>query len=537
MFLFTENQSPTFQIAKIFLAALHSMVMILPVYLAQSPRLILKIVGYVSLTTYFLYIFFLVGFFPYFGFVPELYTFGTANAADMSEVLEHYFKQIFGYRELLLLATGAVLIYLIPRNRLSGRALLVLLLLPLALFSTSVYKFGSPGASEAFGNETLVRRFGLTGFSYISITEWLNLEGGYLGTETAFPGKVAELVFPNREPAEPLVSLPQNISRVILIQIESFDPEAIEAKLSGIAVMPFVTDLRNKCINYTNFFTMKAAGGSSDTEFAVATGLVPSLRLPSLRHADFARVETVYDSLLSAGISSRFAHNNNAGFYGRNIAYNRLNVAKADFQNPNETIAEHIFAKKALAASLAGSEKSFHYFFNFQSHGPYQGYSDSTQEKYSIGLNPGIKTDYLATMSEVDQMVAALFSMQRAGFDKGENLFILTADHPSRVHSTNDTISPFRIPAMICHDSFLGTVSSDVFGTIDLHPTILEAFGLASGRKFLGSSMFQSSNNAVLLPQGRLIYKNSNGKVTSKACTEKCSPFVDYTDQHILLQP
>lgn len=537
LFLFTANQNQFFQIAKLMVAALHCLILIVPAYMAQSSRSIVKVLGYLGLIVYFLYIYFLVGFFPYFGFIPELYTFGSGNVSDVSEVMGHYFKQIFGYREVLLVITAALLFYLVPRHRLPVQGVLALVLLPLAVFSTSVYQFGLPGISQSLGNETLVRRFGLAGFSYNSINEWVNIKGGYLGPKAAYPGRISKLISPDPVSSQATSSMPKDVDRIILVQIESFDSEAIEASLSGKPVMPFVDELRSKCVNYTNFLAMKGAGGSSDAEFSVATGLVPSLRLPALRNTDFSRVETLYDQLRSAGVVSRFAHNNNAGYYGRNIAYEKINSVETDFQKPHETIQERLFAKKALAASLKDSQKSFHYFFNYQSHGPYQGYSAQTAEKFSIGASSDILSDYLATMNEVDQMISELFSMQSAGFEDGKNLFILTADHPSYVHPRDGEIAQSRIPAMICHASFEGTTVSNVYGTIDLYPTILEAFGVTSGNAVLGQNMLDSGDNAVLLPQGKLVYKDKQGKVISRPCSENCGPYLGYTDQYIMLHP
>jgi phosphoglycerol transferase MdoB-like AlkP superfamily enzyme len=208
-----------------------------------------------------------------------------------------------------------------------------------------------------------------------------------------------------------------------------------------------------------------------------------------------------------------------------------------EFLGPHEAIDEKTFAEQSLARSIAQPEKIFHYFFNFKSHGPYQGYSDSTRDRFSIGKIPGLQVNYLATMSEVDQMIESLFSLQRDGFEKGENVLILTADHRSGVHAGTDKISRTRIPAMICHESFTGTDVANVFGTIDLFPTILDLFGLPIGDDVLGQSMLARDENAVLSPHRLLIYRETNGEVVSRPCGEQCDRFMDYTDQHLMLSP
>ena len=85
LFVLSTNQFALFQIAKAFIASLYCLVFIIPILLAQQSRwLILRVIGYVILIAYFIYAFFLIGYFSYFGFVPEIYALGLASAADMT---------------------------------------------------------------------------------------------------------------------------------------------------------------------------------------------------------------------------------------------------------------------------------------------------------------------------------------------------------------------------------------------------------------------------------------------------------------------
>lgn len=79
----SANQLALFQIAKAFVASLYCLIFIIPIFLAQSRQLILQVIGYFILIAYFSYVFFLTGYFAYFGFVPEIYALGMANAADL----------------------------------------------------------------------------------------------------------------------------------------------------------------------------------------------------------------------------------------------------------------------------------------------------------------------------------------------------------------------------------------------------------------------------------------------------------------------
>lgn len=533
LFIYSANVSPVVQLGKIFVAAAHCLVLLLPAYLTQSRVALFRMSGYALIVAFFLYAIFLVGFFPYFGFVPELYTFDTGSLSDLGSVIEHYFKQLFGWREMALLSGLAALLFLLSQKNLPKYGLFMLGF-PALLYTASVSQFGGPGASQTFGNVTMLRRFGPVGFSYVSLSDWTQSKGGYLAEVSEFPGKVSDLVGADQiDPVSFVPSVPK-VSRVILLQIESFDPESIDADLEGRKVMPFVSDLKSRCLNYTNFFAMKGAGGSADAEFAVATGLVPSNRLPALKLYDFSKVRTLYDTLADEGIVSHFAHNNQSGFYGRNRAYAQLAI-KTQFQSPNETTHEIDFADSALQASLSDSRKVFHYFFNFESHGPYSGYSDETQKRFSISSKGDLQVDYLASMSEVDLTLERLFDRQREQFENGENLVIIIADHPSYLHSEPEVISRHRIPAMICHRDFDGRDIPTIFASVDLYPTILEAFGLKPEGPFVGHSMFHDVRNAALLPIRMMILPDGNGSLTAKPCGPDCEPYFAFTEQYIRL--
>ena len=115
LFLFTDNYDPVEQLLKPLVAAFHCMVMIIPVFMAQSRFLLFRIVGYGLVVLFFLYSIFMTGFFSYFGFLPDPFAFGAANVADAIEVVDHYFDQVFGIREIVFIVVGVITLVLIPR--------------------------------------------------------------------------------------------------------------------------------------------------------------------------------------------------------------------------------------------------------------------------------------------------------------------------------------------------------------------------------------------------------------------------------------
>lgn len=533
LFLFSANQSYLVQIAKIFIAAVHILILILPVYMIQSGFSLVRLLGHIVLFVAVLYALFLVGFVPYFGFVPELYSYGAKNAADLLEVSNHYFAQFFGWREVSLIASYAGLIIIARKGKLPLAGLSVLLL-PAALFGASVFQFGVPVDSRSFGNLTVIRRFGPVAFSYVSLIGRLNADEGYLAEQTPFPGKLSELISDAPATGKLHISRVPIISHLVMVQIESFDPEVLDAELSGLAVMPFVSALKKNCLSYTNFLTTKAAGGSSDSEFSVTTGLVPSTRLPALMYVDFEGIVTLYDRLAEVGVTSNFAHNNQSGFYGRHRAYLQLDTVTSKFESPADMMPEADFALASLSDSMSRGENVLHYYFNFASHGPYQGYTKQTGAKFGIKAIGDLWTDYRATMHEVDSMVSGMFNSVSDEFESGKLMFVLTADHPSGINQSAGGIDTARIPSLICHRDFQEQIIDTVYSAPDFHPTILEAFGIElENVPTVGQSMFRDEVNAVLLPSRNLVFNTANGGIELRQCGGSCDRHIAYTEQHL----
>ena len=534
LFLVTANQDEVAQTMKIAVAGLHVLPLILAVFLAQSGRIYLRIAGYLMIVGWIVYAIALVGFYRYFGFVPEVYTFGAGALGDLGEVLDHYVAQVLGVQEILLAVLGVAILIVVARFPLSPRMVL-LPALSLALIGASVALYGSPARSERFGNAAVLKHFGPFVFLARSAGSGLLLEDGPLAPPQAFPGPLAALGNDGSDPPRS-VPPPEGLEHVVLVQIESFDPEAIDAILSGQPVMPFVQALRDRCLTFEKHFTVKGAGGSADAEFAVATGLVPSLTLPALTHYDYAR-PTLYDDLAAAGVTATFAHDNDAGFYGRNEAYARMPDVRTVFLDPGQIVAEREFATDTLGDTLAAPGRSLHYFFNFKSHGPYRGYSAETEARFAADETPGLRFDYLATMSEVDAMIEALFDRQGADYDEGRSLFVLTADHPSYVFSSGDTISKFRIPMLLCHRDIAPRSVERVTSTVDLHATLRALFGLEPGATTLGRSLLEGGSDVALLPSGLLVRPGPSGVPQAAECGAPCARYIAYTEQYLSARP
>ncbi len=526
------------QVAKMGVASVYFLLLLIPVFFAQSRWLALRVLGYAVLIATFAYVFFLTSYYAYFGFVPEIYALGAANAPDMAGVLGHYFRQVFGLREVVILVLAALFFTLLPHQKLH-RATLALLLLPVLLFGASAAIYETPAETKRLGNGSVIKRFGLPTFVYLSARDWFSFSSGFLAAETAYPGKLTQIAYGDIPTAATSVAaLQRPVDRVFLIQIESFDREAIDTTLNDKAVMPFTSQLKSSaCLEYSNYYTVKSVGGSADSEYSVATGRLPSSKLQSIRSTDFSTMKTIYDVLEENGISSYFAHNNTIGFYGRNYAYAQLENVNATFLEPGAENNERQFALDTMNAAVAGSERSFYYFFNVQSHGPFRGYKAETAEIFGLETGSDIVSDYMATMHEVDQTIAELFAQQQEAFEAGDSLFIVTSDHPSYLHTGGDQLKGGHIPMLVCHADFEARAVDKLASTVDVFPTILEAFGLPQSDTAISDSLFAEGPNVVVFPSGKMLYREGGDAIVSRDCDAGCAPFFDYTNQAISLSP
>ncbi len=539
IFLETANQEPLAQKIRIALASSHFLFLGLPLAFCLSKRILVRIISIGIVISFIFYLIFLISYFKYFRFVPNIFLFSPESASDLVKVRTHYFRQVFGLAESFTLIVGLVFLLItvfISRYKsfsLAGSNLVILLLgaiiTPLLVLSATTFAYGSPSASAGFGGATMIRRFGPAthlAFNYREYTSTKSSE--YLSAPISFPGKLKHLHFDDSYTPEQHDL--RNVEDVYLLQIESLDFEVIEKTLNGNLVMPFVNKLRQSCLSFSNFSTVKDIGGSADAEFSVITGLLPSNKRQSIRKADSRSIKTIFDILENEQIKSYFAHNNEFGYYGRNYFYKDLRSVSTTFlANPNES--ELDFGVRTATSAISDQTRSFYYFFNFQSHGPFTGYDRVVNH---IGERPEdlskLQYDYLRTISEVDKTIENIFDTQEKLFASGKSVVIITADHASFVFDATDEFGGRRVPLLICHANISHENRLQTASHVDLFPTILAMFNIE--QPAIGVDLLSDSNSVVVFPDNTFTYYD-NKKIVKRNCDAGCESFRKYTNQYI----
>ena len=110
---------------------------------------------------------------------------------------------------------------------------------------------------------------------------------------------------------------------LVLIEVESLGANVIDLEYQGRPVMPFLKKLSAEAIYYPYVLSYRAAGGTSDCEYAVINGREPLAGAPIFKIEDRFSNSLVKE-LRKAGYSAQAFHGNSGEFYNRNSAFRRM---------------------------------------------------------------------------------------------------------------------------------------------------------------------------------------------------------------------
>ena len=111
---------------------------------------------------------------------------------------------------------------------------------------------------------------------------------------------------------------------VIAIHAESMQQVNMDISFNGIDVTPNLNKLAKDGVYFSNFYSQVSGGTSSDTEFSVATGLLPSkVGTVFINYADREYV-SMYNLLKEEGYTTVSMHANVGNFWNRNKMYTKL---------------------------------------------------------------------------------------------------------------------------------------------------------------------------------------------------------------------
>ena len=144
---------------------------------------------------------------------------------------------------------------------------------------------------------------------------------------------------------------------VLFIHAESIQNFLIDLTINGIEITPNLNKLAKKSLYFTKFYPQVSVGTSSDTEFTLSTGLLPSSSGTVFINYYNRTYETMQNAFRDKGYYTFAAHANAAGYWNRQEMYKTLGYdefyAKDSFVVPEDNESEDIIG-------LGLSDKSFY---------------------------------------------------------------------------------------------------------------------------------------------------------------------------------
>ena len=280
----------------------------------------------------------------------------------------------------------------------------------------------------------LVRTHGLEGAVTLDALEILR--GGKGGAVLADLRRDAA-----ENPPELLPLDPVRVDRMVVVQIESLDREALTAE-----VAPVLTGLWQTATSGLVTSDRTSVSGSSSADFQLLTGLRPRSGIPVYRLAWDRAGPTLPDHATARGFRFHAYHGNDRNFWNRGPFFSAI---EADFHS-SESIPESEFSRwgradgdlfRYVAGRIREERRAVHFLITLSTHAP-----------YDLVIPPGplehapVKTRYLASMGYTD---AALARFLRDLPRQGTTLVALYGDHTSGLFASAGTAEDAPVPLIL----------------------------------------------------------------------------------------
>ncbi len=295
---------------------------------------------------------------------------------------------------------------------------------------------------------------------------------------------------------------------ILVVQVESLDPWVVDLEVAGVPVMPFLRELRDRSLTFTNFFSQHRGGGSADAELACLAGLLPLGSHSGFLTADFSRIISLPQVLATAGYYTCAMHANAGSYFYRNVAFRRLGFH--DFfdrraysgEAAGWTSKDRAFFAQSLAILASSPRPRFAYLITMQSHGPFDNHGPTS--RFALPGADRLQRDYLAVMAEVDAALAELVKgLEERGL-LASTILAIFGDHQSGVAPLGTVVRAGegvreRIPLILHAPGVAAGVSHKVGSPLDLGPTLLHLIGAGEVATSLGTSLLDGGVGRVLL--------------------------------------
>ena len=353
---------------------------------------------------------------------------------------------------------------------------------------------------------------------------------------------------------------------IIFIHAESIQNFLINLKINGEYVTPNLNKLVSEGIYFSKFYPQISVGTSSDTEFTLTTGLMPSSSGTVFVNYFDRKYNAMPNYFKEMGYYTFSMHANNREYWNREIMHKTLGYmdfyAKDNLVIPDDNNSEDIvglglsdksFYKQImpiLSNIKSSHDKYFGTIITLSNHSPFNDldkYGEfDVRMKYSYEDEDGNKvTDYapyleLSSMGNyirsshyADEALGELIDLLKENDLYENTIFVLYGDHEARLSrrqfdllynydpltnsiKQSDSEDYYDVygynydllkntPLIIWsgEEKFNKQIDS-VMGMYDVLPTIANMFGFKE-KYSLGHDIFGSGENIVVFPNGNVL--------------------------------
>ena len=348
---------------------------------------------------------------------------------------------------------------------------------------------------------------------------------------------------------------------VISIHLESIQDFVIGLEINGELVAPNLTKLAESGLYFSNFYTQVSVGTSSDSEFTLATSLMPSNTGTAFVSYFDREYVSIASLLKEKGYYSVSMHGNVASYWNRNVMHKSLGydevIGKSNYEIDEVIglgLSDKSFFRQSvekLKTIMSENEKVYATLIMLTNHTPFyvdegfdvtlkveevdeEGNAVVNEYSYMEGTKLG---KYLKSVHYADEALGQLMeSLETEGLLE-DTVIMLYGDHDARLPKadyvrfynydyTTDDLLPEDDPDYVIFGSYeyelnrstpfiiwtgeekidgvsMNEEITTVMGMYDVLPTIGNMLGIYN-KYALGSDMFslEGDDNIVVFPTG-----------------------------------
>ncbi|NIU88860.1 MAG: sulfatase-like hydrolase/transferase [Nitrosopumilaceae archaeon] len=510
------------------------LVFLLLLSIAKQKKILTKVSAVLYIIAYFAALLFILIYYKYFGFIPHYKV--LSRAYEGSHLLGQVYSQLMSYEEwaifiLLFVSIGLTFKYLSLPSTMRIKSNIKVLIIVIAvvgnvgLVAFQNFRYGSSDVLVKLGSSAAVLHLGLLPV----YKEIISYEMSYEKKDYPYPGKI------NRDNVRQ-----DNIARfenanVVIVQIESLEKQAVDYRINGKLVMPFLHKFKSRSVYFTNFFAQHSGGASTDADLGMLASLLPLRNQVGLFSADYSRIATVVEVLKEKSYKS-FAMNPIDGqFFNKNSSYPRVGLDKF-YDEPYYSdqakgwySKDRDFYEQSMDIIKKQSSPFFAYIINIQSHGPFKNYYDSTKDNFDLknsGLS-NLQIDYLMSMNEIDRALEYLYSTLKDTGLMDNTMLLIYGDHAGRAIEDNNCLAEC-VPLFVYHKRLSPYMSPAPGSHLDLAPTILDLLNIPEPSGWLGTSLFYRGRKTVLFNDFTTIESDQNKLIKGKSLDYE--PHLNYSN-------